>query len=88
MKFFAMAVLASANAIQIKDVVYHDGAADLAAQVQGLQWCPDFDDYHTLKDGHTAAIPWPKNGYNCKEFHEVLGPNAHPYSQNGPKEWN
>ena len=89
MKFFSlMAVLASVNAIKLQDVVYHDGPADLAAQVQGLQWCPDFDDYHTLKDGHNAAIAWPANGYNCKTFHTVLGDNAHPYSQNGGPGWN
>ena len=30
-----------------------------------LEHCPDFDERHTLVDGRTLAVPYPRKGYNC-----------------------
>ena len=86
------ALVAATQAVQLKKGVYPDPATEeknayLKSVIQGLQWCPDSSDKQTLQDGHTVAIEYPNNGFNCKNFHEVLGPNKSPYSQDGGPGW-
>ena len=86
MKFFAIAAaLASVQAVKLHQREYPTkDPAKLAGEVQPLQWCPDYDERHVLQDGHTAAVPWPEKGFNCKTFHTVLDGNSSPYSQDAP----
>ena len=84
MKYFAIAaLLASVQAVKLHQREYPStDPAVIAKEVQPLQWCPGDDDEHqVIKDGHTPAVAWPEKGFNCKKFHNVLGPNKHPYDQ-------
>merc|ERR1739844_431153 len=37
-----------------------------------MQQCPDMQERHTLLDGQTLAIPYPRPGYNCQQFGTAL----------------
>ena len=76
-----MALAMGAQAVKLGDWT---DVPKMKAEVQHFEWCPDFDERHVLKDGKTQAIPWPEYGFNCKVFHDVLGPNHSPYSQEHP----
>ena len=36
-----------------------------------LQHCPDFVERHSLLDGVTKAIPYPKKGFNCNRGYAI-----------------
>lgn len=47
------------------DTAPHVDSSIYSPDVKGLQLCPNWDDRHTLLDGVTPAVPYPKSGYNC-----------------------
>ena len=63
MKFFSLvALVASVSAIQW---VGTDASRKGDHKVTKLEHCPDFVERHTLTNGATRAVPYPKKGYNC-----------------------
>lgn len=50
--------------------------------MRALQHCPDFVERHSLLDGVTAAIPYPKAGFNCQRDYGVN------LVQDGPRVYN
>jgi len=36
-----------------------------APNLDHLEHCPDFNERYTLRNGTTAAVPYPKTGFNC-----------------------
>jgi hypothetical protein len=35
------------------------------ANPETLEFCPDFNERYTLRNGTTPAVPYPKRGNNC-----------------------
>jgi len=46
------------------------GLLKTKVDLKALQHCPDFVERHSLLDGVTKAIPYPKAGFNCQRDYE------------------